>query len=155
MDDEDYYYGSNPETTETVEGFQLDPFVVAENRDTGDSGDDYTPTEPGMWDDFWGPDSWDKDEPGNFWDSLTSAFDAGAGRALANVKKALTPSQAAAAAAGRPSAGNSGGGSSSSSSRPNQSTTTNNNTTNNVLTSPVAVLAMIFGGIYLLRISNK
>lgn len=154
MDEDEYNFGSNPGTTETVEGFQLDPFVVTENRDTGDTGDDYTPTEPGMWDDFWGPDSWNEEEPGNFWDSLTAAFDAGAGRALANVKKAVTPSQAAAAAAGRPIAASSGGGSSSSS-RPNQSTTTNNNTTNNVLTSPVAVLAMIFGGIYLLKISNK
>ena len=153
MEDEYYNYFPISETPETVEGMTLDPFVVNETRDTGDTGDDYTPTEPGMWDDFWGPDSWDADEPGNFWDSLTTAFDAGASSALANVKKALTPAQAA--AAGKPSAGTSGGGSSSSSSKPNQTTTTTSNTTNNFLTSPVAVIAMIFGGIYLLKIARK
>jgi len=145
MDDEEYYnYFPISDTPETVEGITLPDFVVSEDRDTSE---DYTPTEPGQWDNFWGSDSWDTEDQNNFWDSLTAAFDAGAGKALANVKKSLTPAQAAAA-------GKAGGASGGSSSKPNQTTTTTN-TTNNFLTSPVAVLAMLFGGLYLLKIARK
>ena len=147
MEEEYYNYFPLPETPETVEGVTMAPFVVTETRDPPE---DNSTNDPGSND--WGLYITDPEQPGNFWDSLVSAFDAGAGRALANIKKAITPAQAA--AAGRPSAGSSGGGSPSST-KPNQTTTTTTNTTNNVLTSPVAVLAMIFGGLYLLKLSRK
>jgi len=149
MGEEYYNYFPISETPDTVEGVTMAPFVVAESRNTQE---DNSTNDPGSND--WGPYSENPEQPQNFWDSLVSAFDAGAGRALANIKKAITPAQAAAAGPGRPSAGSSGGGSPSST-KPNQTTTTTTNTTNNVLTSPVAILAMIFGGIYLLKIARK